>query len=90
MAVEREDAVIREEIILRVGFTWHDEFGNEHAYDPVNFEDVEILDEQNVIVETIPSASIVRDDIGLCFHQRLLSSHEADHSEPGGVHLLEQ
>jgi hypothetical protein len=65
MAVEREDAVIREEIILRVGFLWSDTFGYETPYDPVSFEDVEILDEQNNVVQVIPKANIVRDDLGV-------------------------
>ena len=65
MAVEREHSVIHEEIIIRAEFLWTSPDGDEQHYDPVGFEDVEILDEQNNVIQIIPAASIVRDDTGL-------------------------
>jgi len=65
MAVEREYAVVNEDINLRVEFTWEDNDGNSVYFDPVSFGDVEILDEQNAVEETIVSGSIVKDDVGM-------------------------
>lgn len=64
MAVERENAVINEVIVLRAEFWWTNASGETYLYDPVEFYDVELLDEQNNVLDTIPVAAIVRDDTG--------------------------
>ena len=64
MAVEREYAVIGEEINLRIEFYWEDIDGNLVLFDPAAVDDVEILDEQNVAVQTVLAADVVRDGVG--------------------------
>jgi hypothetical protein len=61
MAVEREDAAVGEQLILRIEIIY-DRLGA--FVDPTSFSDVTITDSNGTVLQTIASASIVKDSTG--------------------------